>query len=92
MVSSVQNKDKVIFWSSTPLEQNVNQEVDSCIGYRTYHSIKLTDISSINKNSKVEIYLWNRKKETCNIQNIKLYLRKGNPYLYGIYEDIETVN
>ena len=92
MVSSVQNKDKVIFWSSTPLEQNVNQQVDSCIGYRTYHSIKLTDISSINKNSKVEIYLWNRKKETCNIQNIKLYLRKGNPYLYGIYENIETVN
>lgn len=89
IVSTVQNREKVIFWSSTSLEQIINQQVDSCYRYRTYHSIKLTDIAFINKNSKVEIYLWNREKEACVIQNITLYLRKGNPYLYGIYEKIK---
>lgn len=89
VVSTLHNGEKQIFWSSTNL-MNFNPEVHYSKGWhRAIHSVKLADIQKINKNTQVDIFLWNKEKKQILIQDIRISLRKGNPYLYGIYEKIE---
>lgn len=86
VVSTLYNGKNQIYWSSTNLMNFISEPHK---WQRAIHSIKLADIHKKNKHTQIDIFLWNKEKKQILIQNIRISLRKGNPYLYGIYEKIE---
>ena len=51
---------------------------------RFHHSIKLSDIYLDHTNLELKIYIWNKNKRDFFIDNFKIVLRDGNPFIYGL--------
>lgn len=52
-----------------------------------FGGLKLADIKT-TMNGKLKIYVWNKGKESFSIESIKIYRRKGNPFIYSLYNPI----
>jgi len=54
---------------------------------KVFGSVKLSDIRN-PLDAKLKVYIWNKSKEEFRVKDIKIYSRRGNPYIYGLYYPI----
>ncbi|HOZ29524.1 MAG TPA: glycosyltransferase family 39 protein [Bacteroidales bacterium] len=83
LVASFESNGKNIYYTASDFsdfKSNSNKN-----HYTNIHlSLKLSDINLNFKNIIIKIYLWNRGKNTFNIDNFKISIRKGNPIIYSL--------
>lgn len=53
-----------------------------------FQTFKISDLKRSKQNTVLKIYLWNLGFETCKVKSITLEIRDGNPFLYGLFEQI----
>ena len=91
IVTSVKNNDSIIYWKAA----NINQFVqDTGRWINICNSLKFSDINLDMKDplNVVEIYFWNSGQNKFFIDNYQINIRKGNPFLYGLYYKILNKN
>jgi len=82
IVSDLLEKDESIHWSANSL---MNFHSDDW--FNVYHSVKLSDLDH-TKNSELKVYIWNKDHKEFLVDEIEISLRRGNPRLYGLFEEI----
>ena len=80
LVMEIFNENEQLLWSGFP---TTNLGDKSMI----FGSLKLADIK-IPVDGKLRVYVWNKGGESFSIESIKIYSRKGNPLIYGLYYPI----
>jgi len=81
IVSDLIEKDESVHWSAGNFSDYQTKG-----WYDVFQSIKLSDLLHSN-NSEVKVYIWNKDKNEFWIDEIEIVLRKGNPRLYGLFEN-----
>ena len=84
LVASLESNGKSIYWGGTDFSELNQIELDSNEMQRFHHSIKLSDIYLDHTNLELKIYIWNKNKRDFFIDNFKIVLRDGNPFIYGL--------
>ncbi len=89
LVSSLDTKDKNIYWGATSFDKFVvSDSVSTKRWIRMHHSIKLSDIYLNYSGIILKVYIWNKGLQNFYIDDFKISLRKGNPVIYGLFEKI----
>tara|TARA_R100000951_G_scaffold87998_4_gene75976 strand:- start:744 stop:1397 length:654 start_codon:yes stop_codon:yes gene_type:complete len=81
LVMEIMNDNEENHWSGFPLTKLEGAS-------KIFGSLKLADIKT-PLNGKLKVYVWNKSKESFSIDSIKIYWRKGNPFIYGLFYPIE---
>lgn len=81
LVMEITNDNEENHWSGFPLTKLGNKSM-------IFGSLKLADIKT-PLNGKLKVYVWNKGKESFSVESIKIYCRKGNPFIYGLFYPIE---
>lgn len=55
--------------------------------FKVIGSLKLSDISTPIEGS-LKVFIWNKGKEEFIVENIKIFSRRGNPKIYGLFYPI----
>ncbi|MDI3526654.1 MAG: hypothetical protein PWR03_837 [Tenuifilum sp.] len=53
-----------------------------------YNTAKIPELKILNKKVKLKIYLWNKGNQMFLIDDLKIKIRKGNPIIYGLLEEV----
>ncbi|MEX1190797.1 MAG: glycosyltransferase family 39 protein [Brumimicrobium sp.] len=84
LVAEITNNDESIHWKGVLFSEFMS---DSSSTSNLYGSLKLSDIPDAME-GKVKIYIWNKGLENFTIEQLKIYARKGNPIIYGLFNPI----
>ncbi|MEX2483816.1 MAG: glycosyltransferase family 39 protein [Brumimicrobium sp.] len=84
LVAEIINNDESIHWKGVSFSEFLS---DSSSTANVYESLKLSDIPEAME-GKVKIYIWNKGQENFTIEQLKIYARKGNPIIYGLFNPI----
>ncbi|MFK7756175.1 MAG: glycosyltransferase family 39 protein [Flavobacteriales bacterium] len=86
LVSDITKDGEVLHWSAS----NVSQFKPEMNGWFTaYHSVHLAVLNLDVEGAVLKTYVYNKSKKEISLNNYSVSHRKGNPYLYGLYEEIE---
>ena len=88
LVAALDTEKKNIYWGGTDCEKFTDLDGNGTQWINCYHAIKLADAKSTDGDLILKIYVWNRGRRNFIIDDFKVYARKGNPVLYGLYEKI----
>ncbi|PHR47020.1 MAG: hypothetical protein COA32_08845 [Fluviicola sp.] len=80
LVMEITNDNEENHWTGVPLTKL--EGISNIFG-----SLKLADIKT-PLNGKLKVYVWNKSKESFSIESIKIFWRKGNPFIYGLFYPI----
>ncbi len=85
LVSSITTMDSTIYWTAMEFSQFKSIE-DSSEWLTIHQTLKLSDIYFNYKQPKFNFFIWNKKHSNFIIDDLRIDLRKGNPYLYWFSE------
>jgi Dolichyl-phosphate-mannose-protein mannosyltransferase len=85
-VLSIEKDVENIFWRSSDVNNFKDHNYSEFKGYLTA-SLKDLNID-FTKKTILKIYLWNKDKHNCLVNDFKIEFIKSNPYVYGLYEKI----
>jgi len=87
LVASLENEKGSIYWGGTPFGKYVT---DENIGQwiTVHHSVKISDIRLKEKNITFKTYIWNKGNRNFTVKDYSVFLRAGNPVIYGLLFDI----
>jgi hypothetical protein len=88
LVTSIQKGEKTIFWEGLEFVQSIENKGSHKNWFKVHQSIKLSDINLKSSHLKLKVYIWNINRENFYIDNFKLSIRDGNPFLYGLVKEI----
>ncbi len=88
LITTLESEDGVVHFSGADFRSFINQGVDSTEWITVYHSLKLADINLDYSSLKLNVFVWNKGKNTFLMDNFRIKVRDGNPYVYGLYEKI----
>lgn len=80
LVAAVTSRDQNVYWASTA----VNDFVQPGETGKVFLSLRLSDIELRHRGLKLTVYLWNPMKLPYMIDNFRIRVRSGNPFLYGL--------
>lgn len=83
LVSTINYLDSTIDWRSTQI-----QATDSSTFNKLFLSVKLSDLTIHEPTMIFSTFIWNKSKQPIFIRNFCVSLRRGNPYIYSLYEPI----
>lgn len=85
IVSDISKDGEVIHWSAT----NVSRfELEPNQWFLSHHTIPLSILNLDLESAVLKTYIYNKSNSDIYYDNYSLEIRKGNPYLYGLYEPI----
>ncbi|MCL2510497.1 MAG: hypothetical protein FWF09_00435, partial [Bacteroidales bacterium] len=87
LVASLENEKGSIYWGGTPFDKYVTDE-DIGQWITVHHSVKLSDIRLKEKNITFKTYIWNKGNRNFTVKDYSVFLREGNPVIYGLLFDI----
>jgi hypothetical protein len=87
LVASLDSKGKNIYWAGTDFADLYSKDSKKTRMQHFHHSIKLSDIYLDHENVELKIFIWNKNKKDYFLDNFKIVLRDGNPYIYGLIEN-----
>ena len=86
MITSLIVSDTNVYWRSNHFNNYITSSNKS--GWiNLSSSIKMSDIHLQDKDAKLKVYIWNKGKSNFYIDDLSIKLRKGNPIVYGLYEN-----
>jgi hypothetical protein len=88
LVASLDNSDKNEYWASASAKDFSENIIDTSY-FRVHLSLKMSDIRLSKNQIFFKTFIWNQKKQEVRYLNYKISIRKGNPIVYGLYEDIK---
>jgi len=80
----IYQKENLLSFQSTTIKAENPGEFRPC-----YCSCRLADIDWRHHFLDVRGFIWNPKKQELVIRKMSFKIRKGNPFLYGLYRRIE---
>lgn len=85
LVSDISKDGEVIHWSAT----NVNRfETERQEWFLGHHTVPLSVLNLDLEGAVLKTYIYNKSKSEVFYDSYSLEIREGNPYLYGLYEEI----
>lgn len=84
LVTSLDHGNNNIHWSATPFSAFINNNLKKPGWIKVHHSVKLSDIPVRNKEITVKAFIWNKGKNTSQLDDFTVAGREGNPVLYGL--------
>jgi hypothetical protein len=90
LFASLVRGDKGIHWGSTRFDNYLSSDSDSGKWITVHHSIKLSDIDLPHDDIALRAGIWNKGGATFLVDDFIILLRKGNPIIYGLVENIEN--
>ena len=88
LVAVLETKSENVYWGGANSSDFVITDDKVNKWQRVHHSIKLSDAYLKHDNIVLKTFIWNRNKVKLIVDNFKINLRRGNPYVYGINEKI----
>ena len=88
LVASLEQDGQGIFWNGSDASKYGNNLLPDSIHIRAHISVKLSDIDLSGNDVMLKVFIWNKGRRTFIADNFTIYLRKGNPILYGHIEKI----
>lgn len=88
LVSRLDSKGQNIHWAGTRFSEMAVTDSSTGEWQRIHHSIKLSDIDLRHEDILLTIFVWNKDKREFKLDNLKISLRDGNPFLYGLYKKL----
>jgi hypothetical protein len=85
LVFEIRSETEPVEWTTAHFSDFYHQGNDQV---RIYKVIRFRNNHLKTQNLICKAYIWNRNHETFGIRNFLLKVRKGNPYLYGLYEPV----
>ena len=87
MVAELIQNDSTIKWNGI----NINSFTPKAQQWNSiYNSIMIPAFTTKElRNTKLKVYIWNKSKSIFFVDDYSIKIRKGNQYIYGIYEKIE---
>jgi hypothetical protein len=76
---------KEIKWDSAPVNEFVNP---GHLG-RVFYSIRLSDVELRHHGLVIKAFIWNPLKKPYIMDNFRVRVRSGNPFIYGLYREIK---
>ncbi len=86
LAASINSPSENIYWGGTPVTKFISGSDSSSV--RVHHSVNLPIVKHLAHGQTLKAYFWNKEKESFLIHDMKIRVRKGNPYIYGLYEPI----
>jgi hypothetical protein len=80
LVATVTSHDKSVYWTSAA----VNDFLRPGETGKVFLSLRLSDIELRHRGLKLTVYLWNPMKLPFLLDNFRIRVRSGNPFLYGL--------
>ena len=84
LVLAVTSDGKVIKWNAA----SVNDYVRPGHEGRVFQSLRLSDIEFRHHRLMFNTYIWNPMKSHYILDDYRIKVRSGNPYLYGLYRKL----
>jgi len=87
LVASLENEKRSIYWGGGNFSNYVS---DDDIGewVTIHHSVKVSDIYLKEKDITFKTYIWNNGEQNFTVKDYSVFLREGNPVIYGLLFDI----
>ena len=85
LVVIISANGKEIKWDSTPVNEFVNP---GHLG-RVFYSIRLSDVELRHHGLMIKAFIWNPLKKPFIMDNFRVRVRSGNPFIYGLYREIK---
>ncbi len=87
LVVNIQDKDSTLSWSGASYHNYNNSRIKP----NKLYLCKALDGFDFNKHpeAEVKIYIWNNDKKQLLIDNMRLEVIKGNPFIYALFEPID---
>lgn len=82
LVTTLESDDRTLYWSAQPFNDFIWNSEDST--FTVISSVKLSDINLNHRDIQFKTFIWNQGRETFGLYRFTLYLRDGNPVIYGI--------
>lgn len=88
LVGSLDSNEENIYWGGTSLKDFKTIDEKQSEWITIHHTIKLSYIKLDHDDIILKTYVWNKGKKDIFIDDFKIYLRKGNPIIYGLLKKI----
>lgn len=88
LVATIESDSKNIYWGGTDFKDYITTSCSSDQWQKIHHSIQLSDVKQTDENLILKVFVWNKSRSNFLFDNIELNIRIGNPYLYGLVEEI----
>ena len=88
LVSTLDTPTKNIDWRGTDFSTFIDSTSIDNEWVTIYHSIKLSDINIKENNIKLKILVWNPHKDHFYMDDFKIKVRRGNPKIYGFFNEL----
>lgn len=85
LVASIDDENGSLFWGGAMFKNFQSNQINRNGWINVHLSLKLSDMN-ITNNAKLKVYIWNQSKLNYLVDDLKIELRKGNPFIYGLVE------
>jgi len=85
VVCEIRSKGELVHWRSVKFSDFISQPHSRETVFMT---LKLADMNLNHPGLMLKIYIWNKSLENFYFDNFTVRVRKGNPYIYGLFEKI----
>jgi hypothetical protein len=85
LVCEILLNDELIHWRAAAFSDFIGR---TDARERVYLTLKLADMNLNQPGILLKTYIWNKGKENFYFDDFTVLVRKGNPYIYGLFEKI----
>jgi len=77
---------KSINWQGIPIKTLFTSD---SLSQKIYYSVGLVNFNLKNKDTILKIFIWNKDKNTFDIDDVNIWTEEGNRYVYSLYYDFK---
>jgi len=86
LVVSIEEDGKSMFWQEKPFYLFMDSTESSGT---IFYSMSVRDLGfTISDKQTLNVYTWNKKKDTFDINEMNIDIEEGNPWIYGLIEKV----
>ena len=85
LVASIDDENGSLFWGGAMFKSFQSNQTKDSSWIGVHLSLKLSDMN-ITEKAKLKVYIWNQSKLNYIVDDLKIELRDGNPFIYGLVE------
>jgi hypothetical protein len=85
LVSDISKDGEVIHWSATNVKRFETERQE---WFLAHHTVPLSVLNLDLEGAVLKTYIYNKSESEVFYDSYSLEIRDGNPYLFGLYEEI----
>jgi hypothetical protein len=88
LVATLESNGETFHFSGADFENFVDSDKIADGWITMYHSLKLSDVNLNYQGIVLNVFVWNKGRNSFFMDNFRIRAREGNPFIYGLYEKI----